>query len=270
VVYVTGVGDGTVVPMIAKTEEDIKTLREGGRRLARHVSTLIEMVKPGVDVRDIEKTARDMVAQDGDELAFFGYPSGKRGEKYPTAICLSINDAIVHGIASQTDYILQEGDVVSIDFGIKHKGLYTDHAKTAIAGSPLNAEDEKLVRGTYEALSVGIAAAREGGRTGDIGAAVEAIAKKYGFGFPRDLAGHGVGRALHEDPHVPNFGTKGTGALLEHHLVIAIEPMMTLGSGLLYVDKDAFTYRTKDGSRAAHAEHTVIITPAGAEILTKE
>ncbi|MBI5004123.1 type I methionyl aminopeptidase [Candidatus Kaiserbacteria bacterium] len=256
--------------MIAKTPEDIDALREGGRRLARHVSTLVNMLKPGLEVTELEKRAREMVATDGDELAFFGYPSGRRGEKYPTAICLSINDAIVHGIASQTDYVLQGGDVVSIDFGVKHKGLYTDHAKTAIVGSPLNTEDEKLVRGTYEALAIGIAAAKQGGRTGDIGAAVEAIAKKYHFGFPRDLAGHGVGRALHEDPHVPNYGTAGTGALLEHNLVIAIEPMMTLGSGDLYVDKDNFTYRTKDGSRAAHAEHTVIITEVGVEILTKE
>jgi len=245
-------------------------LREGGRRLARHVSTLIAMVAPGITVVDIEARAREMVATDGDELAFYGYPSGRRGEKFPTAICLSINDAIVHGVTSQTDYVIQEGDIVSIDFGIKHKGLYTDHAATTIAGSPLNAEDERLVRGTYEALAAGIAAAHEGGRTGDIGAAVEAIAKKYHFGFPRDLAGHGVGRTLHEDPHVPNYGAPHTGALLEHNLVIAIEPMMTLGSGNLYVDKDNFTYRTKDGSRAAHAEHTVIITEAGVEILTKE
>lgn len=256
--------------MIAKTQDDIDALREGGRRLARHVSHLVALAEPGVDVRDLEKLARDMVEKDGDELAFYGYPSGRRGERFPTAICLSINDAIVHGVASQSDYILEQGDIVSIDFGIKHKGLYTDHAATKIVGTPLNTEDERLVRGTYEALAVGIAAAREGGRTGDIGAAVEAIAKKYHFGFPRDLAGHGVGRALHEDPHVPNYGTAGTGALLEHNLVIAIEPMMTLGSGNLFVDKDNFTYRTKDGSRAAHAEHTVIITENGAEILTKE
>ena len=256
--------------MIAKTAEEVQILREGGRRLARHLSILLDLVNPGVDVRDIEKMAQDMVAKDGDQLAFMGYPSGRRGEKFPTAICLSINDAIVHGIQSQTDYVLQEGDVVSIDFGIKHKGLYTDHAGTRIAGTPLSEQDERLVRGTYEALEVGIAAAHEGGRTGDIGAAVEKVAKKYGFGFPLDLAGHGVGRHLHEDPHVPNYGVPGAGALLEHNLVIAIEPMMTLGTGDLYVDKDAFTYRTKDGSRSAHAEHTVIITEDGAEILTKE
>jgi len=256
--------------MIAKTPEDIAILREGGRRLARHVRILGEMAAPGVAVIDLEKRAREMVAEDGDELAFFGYPSGKRGEKFPTVICLSINDAIVHGIASGTDYVLQEGDVVSIDFGIRHKGLYTDHAATKIVGTPLNSDDERLVNGTYEALAAGIAVAQQGGRTGDIGAAVEAVAKKYRFGFPRDLAGHGVGRALHEDPHVPNFGSPHTGALLEHNLVIAIEPMMTLGSGDLSIDKDNFTYRTKDGSRSAHAEHTVIITEEGAEILTKE
>lgn len=256
--------------MIAKTLEDIAILREGGRRLARHVRVLCEMVHPGVEAIDLEQRAREMVAIDDDELAFFGYQSGKHKEKFPAAICLSVNDAIVHGIASGSDYVFQEGDVVSIDFGIRHRGLYTDHAATLIAGTSRSADDERLVRGTHEALAVGISAAHEGGRTGDIGAAVEAVARKHRLGFPRDLAGHGVGRAVHEEPHVPNFGAPGSGTLLEHHLVIAIEPMMTLGKGDLYVDKDNFTYRTKDGSRAAHAEHTVLITEQGAEILTKE
>lgn len=256
--------------MIAKTEHDISILREGGRRLARHVRVLSEMVHPGVEATTLEKRAREMVATDGDELAFLGYPSGKHKEKFPTAICLSVNDAIVHGAMANTDYVFQESDVVSIDFGIRHKGLYTDHAVTLIAGASRSMDDERLVRGTYEALAEGISAAREGGRTGDIGAAVEAVARKYHFGFPRDLAGHGVGRAVHEEPHVPNYGMPHSGALLEHHLVIAIEPMMTLGKGDLFVDKDSFTYRTKDGSRSAHAEHTVLITQGGAEILTKE
>jgi methionyl aminopeptidase len=256
--------------MIAKTEDDIAILREGGRRLARHVRILCEMVRPGVEAMTLEKRAREMVAIDDDELAFFEYPSGKHGEKFPAAICLSVNDAIVHGIAACTDYVFQEGDVVSIDFGIRHKGLFTDHAATLIAGTARSTDDERLVRGTYEALTAGIAAAREGDRTGDIGAAVEAVARTYRFGFPRNLAGHGVGRAVHEEPHVPNFGTPHAGVLLEHHLVIAIEPMMTLGKGDVYIDKDNFTYRTKDGSRSAHAEHTVIITTEGAEILTRE
>ena len=133
-----------------------------------------------------------------------------------------------------------------------------------------SAEDIRLVAGTYEALAVGIKAAQLGRKTGDIGYAVEEIAKKYHFGYPKNLAGHGVGREVHEDPHVPNFGFPRTGALLEEGLVIAIEPMMTLGTGDLYVDRDNFSYKTKDGSRSAHAEHTIIITSNGPEILTKE
>lgn len=254
--------------MIARTQTDIEILREGGRRLARSVRILSEMAMPGVNGLDIEAKAREMTEKDGDELAFFNYPSGRHGEKYPGGICFSVNDVIVH--APAYDYVIQEGDVVSIDFGIRHRGLYTDHAVTVIAGKALNEDDERLVKGTYEALRVGIEAAKLGGTTGDIGFAVEKIARKYNFGYPKNLSGHGVGREVHEDPHVPNFGSPRTGPRLDEGLVIAIEPMMTLGKGDLYVDKDNFSYRTKDGSRSAHAEHTVMITANGPEILTKE
>ena len=166
--------------------------------------------------------------------------------------------------------MIQEGDVVCIDFGIKHKGLYTDHAATVIAGKAQSPEDEELVKGTYEALKAGIAQARVGNTTGDIGYAVQKVAEKYGFGYPKNLSGHGVGKKVHEEPHVPNFGERGMGTKLVEGLVIAIEPMMTLGSGDLYVDKDGYSYRTKDGSRTAHAEHTILVTRKGPEILTKE
>jgi len=254
--------------MIAKRNDDREALREGGRRLARHLRILSARVIPGVAVADLEKKAREMVEADGDTPAFYDYPSGKRGEKFPGALCVSVNDCIVHAPAANVEYTIQEGDVVSLDFGIRHRGLYTDHAVTVIAGEG-SEEDTRLVRGTYEALEAGIAAARLGNHIGDIGAAVEAVADKYHFGYPRNLSGHGVGRAVHESPHVPNFGTPGTGQLLEEGLVIAIEPMMTLGSGDLYIAKDNFTYRTKDGSRSAHAEHTILITKNGPEILTK-
>src|SRR5262249_42428750 len=147
---------------------------------------------------------------------------------------------------------IQEGDIVCIDFGIKHKGLYTDHATTVIAGAAKDPHDEELLKGTREALAAGIAQAKVGNTTGDIGFAVEKIADKYKFGYPTNLSGHGVGKKVHEEPHVPNFGVKGKGEKLVEGLVIAIEPMMTLGSGDLYIDKDGYTYRTKDGSRTAH------------------
>lgn len=255
--------------MIATTQEEREILREGGRRLARHVRTLCEMVAPGIAVVDLEKRAREMVEAEGDTLAFYKYPSGKHGEKFPGGLCVSVNDAIVHGAAAINPYVIEEGDIVKIDFGIVHRGLITDHASTVIVGTAGEA-DTRLIAGTREALAAGIAAAVCGKTIGDIGHAVERVAKKYGFGYPKMLAGHGVGREVHEDPHVPNYGMPASGEKLVDGLVIAIEPMMTLGKGDVYIDKDNFTYRTKDKSRSAHEEHTVLITTEGTEILTKE
>ena len=256
--------------MIARTEEEKEILREGGRRLARHLRVLSGMVIPGITASELEKKARELVAADTDTLAFLGYKSGKEKHGFPAGLCLSVNDVIVHSPASDNGAIIHDGDVVCLDFGIKHKGLFTDHAVTIIAGTKRDPHDEELVRGTYEALAAGIAQARVGNTTGDIGYAVQKIADKYHFGYPKNLSGHGVGLKVHEEPHVPNFGEKGRGTKLVEGLVIAIEPMMTLGGGELFIDKDGHSYRTKDGSRTAHAEHTVLVTYDGPEILTKE
>jgi methionyl aminopeptidase len=256
--------------MIAKTEKEIEILREGGKRLARHVRMLSEMVKPGVSSAELEAKAREMVQADGDAMAFYGYKGRRDKEGFPSGLCVSVNDVIVHSPAGQNGNIFEEGDVVCLDFGIKHEGLFTDHAVTVIAGKAINPNDEELLRGTKEAAAAGIAEAKAGNTTGDIGYAVEKIAEKYNFGFPRNLSGHGVGKQVHEEPHVPNFGEKGQGEKLVEGLVIAIEPMMTLGSGELFVDADGHSYRTKDGSRTAHFEHTVLVTKNGPEILTKE
>lgn len=256
--------------MIADKKEDRDALREGGRRLARHLRVLSAMVAPGITPSDLEDCAREMVEKDGDVFAFYGHTERKGDIPYPSGLIVSVNDVIVHAPASENDTPFDEGDVVSLDFGIRHKGFYTDHAVTVFAGDPLNDDDVRLVKGTYEAMSIGIAQAKVGNRTGDIGYAVEQIAEKYHLGFPRNLSGHGVGLQVHEEPHVPNFGEPGKGAKLHENEVIAIEPMMTLGSGELFVDKDGYSYRTKDRSRSAHAEHTVIITADGPEILTKE
>ncbi|HUO50703.1 MAG TPA: type I methionyl aminopeptidase [Candidatus Paceibacterota bacterium] len=256
--------------MIVKDKKEIDILREGGRRLARHVRMLSELVAPGVTTALLEERAREMVAKDGDQPAFLNYR--ERGDRtgYPSALCVSINDAIVHSPAARNSLTIEEGDLVCLDFGIKHGGFFTDHAVTVIAGRSISPEDEELVRGTKEAMAAGIAQAKVGNTVGDIGHAVEEVADRYHFGFPRNLSGHGVGRAVHEDPHVPNFGQPGKGAKLVEGLVIAIEPMMTLGSSDLYVDADGYTYRTKDGSRTAHFEHTVMVTKYGPEILTRE
>lgn len=253
--------------MIAITVEEIAILREGGRRLARHIAELAQLVRPGVTALELEMKARDMVANDADKPAFLAYQ--ERGSKpYPSALCLSINDTIVHSPASENGVVIQDGDIVSLDFGIWHKGLCTDHAVTVLAGTK-NSEDVRMLKAAYEALEAGIAQARVGNTTGDIGHAVEKIARREKLGFPKNLSGHGVGKKVHELPHVPNFGAPGSGEKLVEGLVIAIEPMFTLGSGELYVDKDGYGYRTKDKSRAVHVEHTVIVTLNGAEVITK-
>ncbi len=252
--------------MIVKTQEELEILREGGRRLARHVRILSEMVRPGMSGAELEAKAREMVAADGDRMAFHEY--GK--PPFPSGLCVSVNDTIVHSPAGQNGSVFKGGDIVCLDFGIVHKGLYTDHAVTVIAGKAQSEDDKKLVRGVFEALQLGIDQARVGNFTGDIGHAVERYAKKHNFGYPKNLSGHGVGKKVHEEPHVPNFGAPKSGEKLVEGLVIAIEPMFTLGSGDLYIDKDGHGYRTKDKSRAAHAEHTVIVTQDGPEILTKE
>ncbi len=256
--------------MIVKTKEELEILREGGKRLARHVRILSAMVAPGVTSRALEEKAKEMVRADGDELAFLGHVERKNDIPYPSGLCLSVNDVIVHSPAGGNGAIIADGDVVCLDFGIKHKGLYTDHAVTVIAGTKRDPHDEELVAGTSEATTAGIAQARVGNTTGDIGYAVQKVADKYHFGYPTNLSGHGVGKKVHEEPHVPNFGEKGGGVKLVEGLVIAIEPMMTLGSGELYIDADGHSYRTKDGSRTAHFEHTILVTKNGPEILTVE
>lgn len=256
--------------MIAKKKEDIAAMREACRRTARHMRILCEMVVPGATSAEIDQKAREMVEQDGDKLGFYGYASGNDGAKFESALCCSVNDIIVHSPAGQNGARFEDGDVVTLDFGILHKGFYSDMARTVIVGTKRNPDDERLVKGTYEAADAGIAAAVIGNTIGDIGYAVQKIAEKYNLGYPKNLCGHGIGRALHEEPRVPNFGEPGKGQKIVEGLVIAIEPMMTLGSGELYVDRDGHSFRTKDGSRSAHVENTIIVTKHGPEVLTKE
>lgn len=255
--------------MIATSKSEKEILREGGKRLALHLHALLELVVPGTKVSDLELEVRRRIEEDGDSPAFLNYPAGRNNEKFPSALIVCVNDVMVHGPASTSEYILQEGDVTSLDMGIKHRGLYTDHAVTKIAGSPIHPDHERLVRVAYEALDAGVAQAKTGNSTGDIGYAVETIARRERLGYPRNLSGHGVGKKVHEEPNVANFGAPGSGEKLVEGLVIAIEPMFTLGSGELYIDTDNFSYRTKDKSRSAHVEHTVIVTANGPEILTK-
>jgi len=254
--------------MIVKTKEELDALREGGRHIARHLSELAKMVKPGATALQLEMRARELCDEDGDNAILLGYKYDKNRPAYHSALCVSVNDTIVHSPAADNGAVFQDGDIVSIDFVIKHGEYCLDSAVTVIAGRPKSSEDQELLAAAHEALEAGIATARTGNTTGDIGHAVEEVAKRYKLGFPKNLSGHGIGKSIHELPHVPNFGEPGEGEELKEGMVITVEPMFTLGSGELFIDADGHGYKTKDGSRAVHVEHTIIVRSDGGEILT--
>jgi methionyl aminopeptidase len=251
--------------MKLKTKDEIESLREGGRRLATILEAVKAKVAPGVKTIELENLAREIIKKNGDEPAFLNYkPQGSR-LAYPAALCVSVNDEIVHGLPSER--VLKEGDIVGLDLGLKHQGLFTDMAVTVPVGK-VSPEAQNLIATVEAALEAGIEAVKPGQRVGDISSAIEAIIKANGFKVVKELAGHGVGYKPHEDPFVPNFGKAGTGAELLPGLVIAIEPMATSGNGSIKVGADEFTFLTKDGHLATHAEKTIVVTETGVEILT--
>lgn len=251
-----------------KTAEEISLLQEGGRRHARMLWELARLVRPGISTVHLEDAARRLIKDGGDNPAFLGYQPDSANRPFPAALCVSVNDEIVHGIPNEPEKILHEGDIVTLDLGLNHKGMITDAAITVPVGA-ITKEAARLIQATKEALDAGIAAIRPKGHTGDIGAAIEAVAKKYRYAIAEGLTGHGVGYAVHEDPYVLNTGRLGTGEELLPGMVFAIEPMFTTGKGAIKLDPDGYTYRTKDGSLAAHFEHTVAVTPEGVVVLTK-
>lgn len=251
-----------------KTKEEIAILREGGKRHAEILQALKSMVKPGVTAQELEDEARRLIAEGGDTAAFLDYkPQGAR-TPFPAALCISINDEVVHGIPNVTEKILKDGDIVCIDLGLIHGGLITDSAITVPVGE-ISPELTKLLEVTEKALQAGIKAAKGGKRIGDISVAIERVGLAGGVGIVEELAGHGVGYDVHEDPFVPNYGEAGKGEVLQPGMVLAIEPIFNLGSRHVFLDKDGWTYKTKDGKPSAHFEHTIVITKGGAEVLTK-
>lgn len=253
-----------------KTKEEIEIMREGGRRHARILHTLKEMVEPGVSSFVLEEKARELIEKEEGEASFLGYSPEGANRPFPAALCFSVNDEVVHGIPNEKEYIIKDGDVVTLDIGFTYKGFITDSAITVVAGNGTD-ETKALIKATRESLEAGIKAVKPGRFVGDIGAAVASVAKDAGFSIAKGLSGHGVGYAVHEDPFVPNEGARGTGEELRPGMVIAIEPMLTLGGGKVVFDKeDGYTYRTKDGSLAAHFEHTVAVTEEGHIVLTRE
>lgn len=253
---------------LTKTPEEIKILREGGKRLARIVREISKLVTPGVSVAELDALAERLTRVEGDMPAFLGYSPRGAKRPYPASLCISVNEEVVHGIPNENPRILKEGDIVGLDYGITHAGLITDHAITIIAGKG-DQKAKRLVKATEEALMAGIKAAHSGRHVGDISAAVQKVGEKYGYGIVWELGGHGVGYKVHEDPYIPNFGEPGTGPELVPGMVLAIEPMFTEGSPDVKLMPDGYTFVTKDGSSAAHFEHTILVTDGAPEILTK-
>jgi methionyl aminopeptidase len=259
----------TGVEMIKlKTKEEIETMKEGGKRHSFILSEIANKVAPGISTQVLEDFARKLIEEGGDKPAFLNYTPRGAKRPYPAALCVSVNNEIVHGIPNEESLILQEGDIVALDLGLVHKGLITDSAITVAVGK-IKEEDRKLLEHCKESLYKGIKEARAGNHVGDIGFAIGSFARSLGYGLCEGLAGHGVGYKVHEDPFVPNEGVKGEGELLKPGMVIAIEPMLTLGRDEIVLAKDGYTYKTKDGSNSAHFEHTIAITEGEPIILTK-
>jgi methionyl aminopeptidase len=252
-----------------KKPEEIEIMKEGGARHAYILAEVAKLVAPGVSTQTLEDRARELIAEiPGDTASFLHYTPRGADRPYPAALCVSINNEIVHGIPNEDPKILQEGDIVSLDLGLTHKKLITDSAITVGVGN-ISPENKKLMEYCKEALFLGIKQARGGNRTGDIGNAIETFARERGVNLCEGLAGHGVGYKVHEDPFVENVGEAGEGELLKPGMVIAIEPMMTYGSPKIVLIDDGYTYVTKDGSWAVHFEHTVAITSGEPIVLTK-
>ncbi len=251
-----------------KNKEEIASLRETGKIHSRILSELAKIVKPGINTKNLDTYAEETVRKEGGVPAFLNYrPEGAR-YPYPASLCVSINEEIVHGIPSE-DRILREGDIVSLDLGIKKDGLITDAAITVTVGK-VSHELKELIAATNNALYAGIEAAQPGSYIGDIGFAISESVKGYNYGVIRDLAGHGVGHKVHEDPFIPNYGKKGEGYELEVGMVLALEPMFTLGSHHILLADDGYTVLSRDRSISAHSEHTIAITENGPLILTEQ
>lgn len=243
-----------------KTPEEIKTMREGGKILASVLKEIKKQARSGVTTLELDRAAEALILSYGANPSFKGY------EGFPYSLCASVNENIVHGYPS--DYVLQNGDVLGLDLGILYKGFNTDTAVTVPVGK-VSAKARKLIKTAEKSLKIGIKKAKPGSTVGDIGNAIQKFVESHGYGVVRDLCGHGIGRAVHEDPRIPNFGKKKTGEELKEGMVICIEPMITMGNHELVKSKDGYGYASKDGSFTAHFEHTIAITKKGPVILTK-
>lgn len=249
--------------IIYKSPEEIAKMRAAGRIVAGTIDRVLEKVRVGVTTAELDEVAETYIREQGATPSFLGYGQ----PPFPASICTSINDEIVHGIPS-TKRTVKDGDLVKLDFGAIWQGFHADSAVTVIVGDAQSAEAEKLVRVTEDALEAGISQIRAGGRLSDVGAAVQQVAEGAGFSVVREYVGHGIGRSLHEDPQIPNYGEPGRGPQLKPGLVVAVEPMVNVGGWETRVLADDWTVVTDDGSLSAHFEHTIAVTEDGPEVLT--
>ncbi|MBZ5568463.1 MAG: type I methionyl aminopeptidase [Acidobacteriia bacterium] len=248
--------------IVCKSPSELDKMRASGRIVRQVLDTVRAMVEPGVTTMDLERAAEKKIKELGAKPAFKGYYD------YPCVLCTSVNQEIVHGIPSPKR-MLKDGDIVSIDCGVVLDGYYGDAAITVPVGDKLAPDVQKLLEVTEASLYRGIAAARIGNTVGDVGAAVQELVEANGFSVVREFVGHGIGTRLHEDPQVPNYGTRGHGARLREGMVIAIEPMVNAGTPGARVLDDKWTAVTEDGSFSAHFEHCVAVTTDGPLILTQ-
>jgi methionyl aminopeptidase len=243
-------------------------LRVGGKILAVVLDIVAKEVKPGVSAAVLDQMAEKEIRARGGIPSFKNYRAQTGDPPFPASLCVSVNDEVVHGIP-RPDKILHDGDIVGLDLGVQYQGLFTDAAITVPVGN-VNSKYQKLILAASESLRAGLEQVKPDNYTGDIGFAIESTAKNYGFQVVRELVGHGVGKAVHEEPEVPCFGRTKTGTKLVKGMVIAIEPMVNEGAWKIFIEDDKWTIKTSDHGRSSHFEHTVLITEAGYEILTQK
>ncbi len=248
-----------------KTEDEIELLRESNLLVGKTLAEMAKIIEPGVSTAKLDRVAEEFIRDHGAIPTFKGYPN-QNGNPFPASICTSVNEQVVHGIPSE-DVILKEGDIVSVDCGTYMNGFCGDSAYTFCVGE-VDEETRKLLKVTKEALYIGIQNAVQGKRLGDIGYAIQQHCESNSLGVVREFVGHGIGKDMHEDPEVPNYGKRGYGTMLRKGLCIAIEPMITLGSRQIVMEQDGWTVRTKDHKYAAHFEHTIAVSMGEADILS--
>lgn len=248
-----------------KTPEEIKIMRQAGRILAEVMNKIVPKVQRDVSILELDEQAEKLIRQAGAKPGFKDHKSG--GRIYPATLCVSVNEQVVHSLPRK-ERILKQGDIVGIDCGVKYKGYYSDMALTVGVGE-ISSQARKLIQVTKKSLDEAIKEIRPGIHLGNISHAVQSYVEKKGFSVVRQLSGHGIGKELHEEPSILNYGKKGTGPILKQGMVLAVEPMVNAGDWKIKTLGDNWTIVTKDGSLSAHFEHTILVTEKGAEVLTR-